>query len=516
MNATHKGPVGLVIMDGISFGATTDNVAGNAVLAAHTPNLDALWLTQPHTMLNASGEAVGLPQGQMGNSEVGHLNMGAGRCVHQELTRIGKAIEDGSLTSNPALAAAFDSAITANKTIHLLGLLSDGGVHSHINHLKALIKLATDKGAEKIVVHPLLDGRDVSPTSGVEYLRELLNFIADYPQVNIGTIMGRYYAMDRDKRWERTKQAHDALTLGQGTLIRADEIVATIEESYTCEVTDEFIEPIVIEGYQPLVGGDMLLMFNFRPDRARQIMHALTDLDFDGFKREVHPAINAVCLTEYDPELLASVAFPKVYLHNTLAEVLAGAGLRQLRIAETEKYAHVTFFFNGGIEAPCTGEERVLVPSPKVATYDLQPEMSAEGVTEELVKAIKNNAADFYLLNYANGDMVGHTGVFEAAIAAVETVDREIGKVVKAFESAGGTLIITADHGNAEQMFEDPELGGGVHTAHTTNPVPLLMVGSDAQDLKIGGTLADIAPTVVALFGIAAPKDWTGSNLVVN
>ena len=514
MTATNKGPVGLIIMDGISFGASCDNPDGNAVLAAHTPNLDRLWLTEARTMLNASGEAVGLPQGQMGNSEVGHLNMGAGRCVYQELTRIGKAIEDGLLATNPVLNEAFDSAISTGKTIHLLGLLSDGGVHSHIAHLKALIKLAVKKGATRVVIHPLLDGRDVSPTSGASYLRTLLKFIAKYPQISIGTIVGRYYGMDRDKRWERTKRAYDALVLGRGMV--TSEVVQAVEDSYEREITDEFMEPIIAEGYKPLSDGDTLLMFNFRPDRARQIMYALTDLDFDGFDREIHPMINAVCLTEYDPELLAPVVFTKAYLHNTLSEVLAGAGIRQLRIAETEKYAHVTFFFNGGVEAPCSGEERILVPSPKVATYDLQPEMSAEGITEELIKAIEGDAADFYLLNYANGDMVGHTGVFEAAVAAVEAVDREIGKVAEAFAKQGGVLIITADHGNAEQMLEDPDLGGGVHTAHTTNPVPFIIVGSDADALKIGGTLADIAPTIVALFGIEAPKDWTGSNLVVN
>ncbi|MCL2402784.1 MAG: 2,3-bisphosphoglycerate-independent phosphoglycerate mutase [Coriobacteriia bacterium] len=514
MTQKTKGPVGLIIMDGIAYGASCDNPEGNAVLHAHTPNLDKLWLTQANTMLSASGEAVGLPSGQMGNSEVGHLNIGAGRCVYQELSRIDRAIDDGSLTANTVLLDALNFAIEKDKAVHLIGLLSDGGVHSHLSHLKMLIKLAIAQGAQAVYVHALLDGRDVSPTSGVDYLHNLQCFVADMPQVHLGTIMGRYFGMDRDRRWDRTQRAFEAIVCGKGLKVAPDEVVKAVEASYAAGVTDEFIEPLIVDDYQPLQDDDSLIMFNFRPDRARQIMHSLVDSEFDDFERAAFPKINAACLTEYDAKLDAPVAFPKAYVQETLADVISDAGLKQMRIAETEKYAHVTFFFNGGIEEPREGESRLLVPSPKVATYDLQPEMSASGITDQLIVALDEDAADVYVVNYANGDMVGHTGVFDAAVAAVEAVDQEIGRAWEAFQEKGGMLIVTADHGNAEKMLE--ESGSGAHTAHTLNPVPLIIAGAEADALKIGGTLADIAPTITSMLGIESSKMWTGSNLMVH
>ena len=523
MTKRVKGPVGLIIMDGIAYGSSCDNPRGNAVLNAETPNLDKLWLTQARTMLSASGKAVGLPEGQMGNSEVGHLNIGAGRCVQQELSRIDSAIKDGSLSDNSVLLDTLATAAQNGKAIHLLGLLSDGGVHSHLSHMKMLIKLAAAQGVKKIVIHALLDGRDVSPKSGIQYLRDLTDYTAGISQLSIGTIMGRYFGMDRDNRWDRTQCAYDAITMGKGQQVDCFDVVQVMEDSYANEVTDEFIKPLIVGDYQPIEDDDALIMFNFRPDRARQIMHSLTSEKFDDFRREAFPRINAVCLTEYDPELNVPIAFPKAYVEETLASVIAAAGLTQLRIAETEKYAHVTFFFNGGVEAPEEGEDRILVPSPKVDTYDLAPEMSAVQITDELEKALDAEAADVYIVNYANGDMVGHTGDFDATIKAVQAVDREIGRVVKAFESAGGVLIITADHGNAEQMLEgiegddvDENKEVGVHTAHTANPVPLIIVGAgSSESLKIGGTLADIAPTIAALLGIKPSVLWSGSNLMV-
>ena len=514
MTRRAEGPVGLIIMDGLAYGASCNCPEGNAVLAAHTPNLDKLWLTEANTMLSASGEAVGLPRGQMGNSEVGHLNIGAGRCVYQELSRIDSAIIDGSFSTNTALIDVLDSAILNDKTIHLIGLLSDGGVHSHLSHLKMIIKLAVAQGSQKVVIHALLDGRDVSPTSGISYLRDITCFISTMPQVQLGTIMGRYFGMDRDRRWNRTQRAFDAVTLGTGKKVAAKDMLKAVEDSYAAGTTDEFVEPIISKDYQPLQDSDSLIMFNFRPDRARQIMHSFTDSDFKGFKRKAFRKVNAVCLTEYDPELNVPIAFPKAYVQETLGDVLAAAGLKQLRIAETEKYAHVTFFFNGGVEDPRKGESRILVPSPKVPTYDLQPEMSAAEITDHLERALSEDAADVYMVNYANGDMVGHTGVFDAAVKAIESVDREIGRVVEAFKKKSGVIVITSDHGNAEQMLDGDS--GEPHTAHTLNPVPLIIVGANAEALKIGGSLADVAPTIVSMLGIEQPKVWTGTNLMVH
>ena len=518
-------PVGLIIMDGLAYGSGCNDLRSNAVLAANTPVLDKLWQTEPHTYLQASGEAVGLPAGQMGNSEVGHLNLGAGRCVHQELSRIDRAIADDSIFNNSILLNAIDRTIAQDKTIHFLGLLSDGGVHSHLSHLKAFIKLAVARGATDIAVHALLDGRDVPPTSGVDYLRDIMNFIADVPEVRLATVMGRYYGMDRDKRWDRTQRAQAALVRGEGQHVANSNLIAAVEDSYEQGVSDEFIEPLIIEHsaanqtdttkVTSLADSDLLIMFNFRPDRARQIMDSLTSTNFTDFDRgATHPTINAVCLTEYDKNLDLPIAFPKEYVQETFADVLAAAGLTQLHIAETEKYAHVTFFFNGGAEAPKQGEARILVPSPQVATYDLCPQMSAVEITDYLTESVQADAADVYIVNYANGDMVGHTGDFDATVTAVETVDRELGRIVEVFCEKGGALLITADHGNAEQMLDGKN--SGRHTAHTLNLVPLIAIGTGAQSLADGGSLADVAPTLAHILGIEPSKLWTGRNLMVN
>jgi 2,3-bisphosphoglycerate-independent phosphoglycerate mutase len=499
-------PVALVILDG--FGMSEPS-GGNAITLARKPNLDALLASCPWSTLSASGLAVGLPEGQMGNSEVGHLNMGAGRVVYQELTRIDKAIADGSLLENRVLIDAMDAAIAEGKAVHFMGLLSDGGVHSHQEHLYALLRMAVGRGATRIFVHALLDGRDVPPTSGLGYVRKLQGVLAELGHGRIATVMGRYYAMDRDNRWERVERAWRAIALGEGgTASSAD---GAVEASYAAEVTDEFVVPVVVEPDAALADGDAFIFFNFRPDRAREITRALVDPAFTGFARPVFPQLRYVCLTEYDPTIPAPVAFPKDLPCCVLADVLAEAGLRQLHIAETEKYAHVTFFFNGGVEVPKEGEERVLVPSPKVPTYDLQPEMSAPEVTRRLAEAIRDDRADFYVVNYANCDMVGHTGVLPAAIAAVEAVDAAVGEIVAAIRERGGCAIITADHGNAEQMVD---AAGGAFTAHTVDPVPLICVCDTVSRVEEGGILADVAPSVLALLGIPAPAEWTGHSLL--
>ncbi|MBN2405181.1 MAG: 2,3-bisphosphoglycerate-independent phosphoglycerate mutase, partial [Coriobacteriia bacterium] len=420
-------PVGLIVMDG--FGLAPPG-PGNAVALANTPNLDRLFARYPWAPVKASGLAVGLPEGQMGNSEVGHLNIGAGRIVYQELTRIDKSIEDGSLLSNEVLCNSIDAAVTAHRAVHFMGLLSDGGVHSHQEHLYALIRMAAQRGARKIYVHAFLDGRDVPPQSGLGFVKQLEDVLAETGVGRIATVMGRYYAMDRDNRWDRVEQAWRAIALGQG--VHASDAREAVSTSYSSGVTDEFVVPVVIcdgdSPVAPLVDGDTLVFFNFRPDRAREITRAFVDPEFEGFSRKVTPALDFVCLTGYDPTILAPVAFPKELPCCVMADVLAEAGLRQLHIAETEKYAHVTFFLNGGAEPPKVGEERVLVPSPKVPTYDLQPEMSEPEVTRRLVEAIEQGRADFYVVNYANCDMVGHTGVLDAAICAVEAVDDGVGR----------------------------------------------------------------------------------------
>ena len=472
--------VTLVILDG--FGCAPPG-PGNAVELANTPVFDRLWATYPHTTIEASGEAAGLPPGQMGNSEVGHLTIGSGRRLYQDLMRVNKAVEDGSFFENPALVSAFER----GKRVHLLGLVSHGGVHSHIDHLKALLRFAP----EKTWIHAFTDGRDVSPTSALADLAEL-------PLERIATVTGRYYAMDRDQRWERTKRAYEAIVhhVGAG----ATDVRAAVELSYAAGVTDEFIEPIVVEGAPSLEPGDTVIFFNFRPDRGRQLTRLLLDSGFD-----------VTTMTRYASDLPTPVAFSEQEVPNTLAEVLAAHGLKQLHVAETEKYAHVTYFFNGGREESWPGEQRVLVPSPRdVPSYDHKPEMSAEGVADEVVANLGNGHA-FCVVNFANPDMVGHTGVIPAVVTAVETADRCLGRVVDRVAELGGACLVTADHGNAEKLLEDD--GVSPHTAHTTNPVPLVVTDPEAT-LREGGEIADLAPTVLQMLGIDQPADMSGEALV--
>ncbi|WBY63938.1 2,3-bisphosphoglycerate-independent phosphoglycerate mutase [Thermocaproicibacter melissae] len=501
-----KKPLILIIMDG--FGIGPDK--GNAIKAAKTPNLDRLFAENPITQIGASGLNVGLPDGQMGNSEVGHTNIGAGRIVYQDLTRITKSIEDGDFFENSALVAAVDNAAKNGKALHLMGLLSDGGVHSHNSHLYALLKLAKQRGCKKVYVHAFLDGRDVPPTSGVDYVAECVAKMKEIGIGEISTVMGRYYAMDRDNRWERVGKAYDAMVFGEG--VQASDPVQAVKDSYAAGVTDEFVVPAVCLKNATVQPGDSVIFYNFRPDRAREITRTLVDPDFKGFERRngFFP-LNFVCMTQYDATMPnVSVAFGPETLKNTFAEYISGKGLKQLRIAETEKYAHVTFFFNGGVETVYPGEDRVLINSPKVATYDLQPEMSAYLVTDELLKRIESDKYDVIILNYANCDMVGHTGVFEAARAAVEAVDTCVGKVVDAILARGGTALITADHGNAEQMVD---ADGSPFTAHTTNPVPFCVVGYPCK-LREGGRLADIAPTMLKILGLPQPPEMTGKSII--
>lgn len=507
----QKKPVLLMILDGFGI---TDKVDGNAIMAAKKPNYDRYFNNYPHTQLNASGLEVGLPKGQMGNSEVGHLNIGAGRIIYQELTRITKAIEDGDFFSNSALNAAIDSALKNNSALHLLGLLSDGGVHSHIDHLKALLKLAKDKGLKKVYVHPFLDGRDVPPSSAKDFLIDLENYLKELGVGKIATISGRYYAMDRDKRWERVELAYNALVLGKGE--EAASSIEAIDKSYHDNKTDEFVLPTVIlddgKPTKKIENNDSVIFFNFRPDRAREITRAINDVEFDGFKRE-RLQLFYVCMTQYDKTIEGvEVAYKPESYSNTLGEYVSKHGKNQLRIAETEKYAHVTFFFNGGVEAPNPNEDRALISSPKVATYDLQPEMSAYEVTDTLLGKIEEDKYDMIILNYANPDMVGHTGVFEAAKKAIETVDECLGKVVDKILEKDGTVFITADHGNAEQMIDYST--GKPMTAHTSDPVPFIYVAKDAKELREGGKLADIAPTILEVMGLNKPEEMTGVSLI--
>ena len=499
-----KTPTTLIIMDG--YGLNPDN-QGNAVAAARTPVLDKLFATCPHTTLSASGLDVGLPDGQMGNSEVGHTNIGGGRVVFQDLPRINRAIEDGSFFENEAYCAAMDACLKHDSALHLYGLLSDGGVHSHTNHVWALLKMAKIRGLHKVYIHAFLDGRDVSPTSGKDFVAEAVAKCKEIGVGKIATVMGRYYAMDRDKRWDRLERAYDAMVYGEG--IQNSDPVDAVEQSYKAGVTDEFVEPVVCDKEGTISDNDSIIFFNYRPDRAREITRAFVDPDFDGFQRQIFP-VTYVCTTEYDasmPNVL--VAFPRVVVHNGLGEYLSKLGLTQLRIAETEKYAHVTFFFNGGVETVYPGEDRVLVNSPKVATYDLQPEMSAVEVTDKCVERIESGAYDVIILNFANCDMVGHTGVFDAAVKAVETVDTCVGRVVDATRAMGGIAMITADHGNAEIMVK---ADGSPMTAHTTDPVPFIVVGA-AVELH-PGRLADIAPTILDVMGLACPEEMDGRSLI--
>lgn len=503
----NKKPLILMIMDG--FGIAPEG-KGNAIKKANTPHLDKIFSENPFTTLGASGLDVGLPAGQMGNSEVGHTNMGAGRVVYQELTRITKAIEDGVFFENHALNEAMDSAVENDKALHLMGLLSDGGVHSHNTHLFALLRLAKQKGLKKVYVHAILDGRDVLPESGKDFIKELQTKIEEIGVGKIATIIGRYYAMDRDNRWERVKCAYDAMALRKG--ITESDPCEAVQHSYDDKITDEFVKPVVIDGGEAIKEGDSIIFYNFRPDRAREITRCFVQEDFSGFLREAgYFPVKYVCMTQYDATLPnVTVAFEPQSLKNTFGEYISGKGLTQLRIAETEKYAHVTFFFNGGVEQEYPGEERVLVPSPKVATYDLQPEMSALEVTEKIVDRIESGKFDVIILNFANCDMVGHTGVFDAAVKAVETVDMCANRVVEAAEKMKGVVLITADHGNADKMIDEH---GDVFTAHTTNPVPFCVVGHKCE-LRSGGRLADIAPTMLEILNLPKPEQMDGSSLL--
>jgi len=504
-------PVILIIRDGWGInphGRKGAQAEGNATLLGKTPFHDYLYKTYPGSCLSASGTDVGLPNGQMGNSEVGHLNLGAGRIVYQDFTRINKAIEDGELARNPVLEEAFKKA--ASSRLHFLGLVSDGGVHSHQDHLIALARQAATAGVKDILIHAITDGRDTSPTGGAQYVSTVEQSVKDC-NARIATIVGRYYAMDRDKRWNRTKLAWDAIVLGRGATPGTN-VAEAIRARYAEEETDEFLKPIVLlYANEPRVrDGDVVLFFNFRADRARQLSQAFLFQDFDGFDREVWPRVNFVTMTEYDQTYDCPIAFQPQTLENILGSIVSAAGKRQLRIAETEKYPHVTYFFNGGIEAAYPGEDRVIVPSPKVATYDLKPEMSAPEVTAEVLKRLKDY--DLVILNYANPDMVGHTGVVAAGIKAVETVDDQVRQVIEETLRLGGKALVTADHGNCELM-RNPD--GSPNTAHTTNLVHLLYVAADAGEYRLkDGILADVAPTLLALLGLDKPKEMSGSSLL--
>jgi 2,3-bisphosphoglycerate-independent phosphoglycerate mutase len=509
-----RSPLVLVVLDGWGLRPERDH---NAIALARTPVYHELLARYPHAQLLASGEAVGLPPGQMGNSEVGHMNMGAGRIVWQDLTRIDKSIRDGEFFENPVLAASMDRVKDGRHALHCIGLVSDGGVHSHERHLHALIELAARRKVPRVFVHAITDGRDTSPTGGVRYVGRLEEVMRRAGTGRIAAVIGRYYAMDRDRRWDRTKQAYDAITRGIGHATGRS-AVALSEQSYAAGVTDEFIKPAIVvdadgRPVATIRDGDSVIFFNFRADRMRQLARALAFGDFDGFERVVHPKVHVTTMTEYDQTYGLPVVFPPERFTGNLAEVLQAHGLTNLRLAETEKYAHVTYFFNCGEERPYTGEDRILVPSPKVATYDLKPEMSAPGVTDELVRDIDARRHEVVICNFANADMVGHTGSLDAAIAAVEALDGCLGRIVKSIRSAAGALIVTADHGNAEQMW-DAELNSP-HTAHTSNPVPVILADERARGSRLrDGSLRDIAPTMLSLLTLEPSAGMTGRSLI--
>ena len=504
-----KKPVVLLILDGWGESEEKEN---NSIKLANTPNYDRFEATYPKTVINASGEYVGLPDGQMGNSEVGHLNIGSGRVVYQDLTKIDKAIREGTFFTNGVLVEGIKKAVAAGKKVHLCGLLSDGGVHSHISHIKALVKMCKDLGAGEVILHGLLDGRDVPPTSAGIYIEEMASYFKEEGIGRIGTIAGRYYTMDRDKRWDRVQLGYEAMCCGKG--YSADTAEEGLKMAYDRGETDEFVKPTVI-GEAAVVGdGDTFIFFNFRGDRAREISYAFADPDFDGFPVK-KMAVDYICMTEYDETLKAPVAFPPDEIRNTLGAYLSEKGMTQARIAETEKYAHVTFFFNGGVEEPNAGEDRILVPSPKVATYDLKPEMSLYEVTDKVVEAVESGTYDVIIVNFANGDMVGHTGVLEASIKAVEAVDVSIGRVEEAVLKMDGVILLTADHGNSEKMTDGE---GKPFTAHTTNLVPFFVISRKGKDVVLrdeeGLALQDISPTILDLLDLPVPSEMTGKSLI--
>ena len=505
-----KKPMLLMILDGFGVGKKGEEKA-NAILAANTPNLDKFFAENPLTQIGASGMDVGLPDGQMGNSEVGHTNIGAGRIVYQELTRITKTINEDKLKDVEPIVTAMDNALEKGSSLHLMGLLSPGGVHSHMTHLYGILELAKKKGLKDVYIHAFLDGRDVPPSSAAGYIEECMAKLDEIGVGKIATVMGRYYAMDRDNRWERVEKAYAAMVYREG--VEAECPVCAVKKSYEDGVTDEFVIPAVVKGGKAIKADDSVIFYNFRPDRAREITRTLVDPDFKGFERRngLFP-LYYVCMTQYDATMPnVEVAFKPQTLVNTMGEYISSLGMKQLRIAETEKYAHVTFFFNGGVEKQYDGEDRILVKSPSVATYDLQPEMSAYIVTDKLLPAIESGKYDMIVLNYANCDMVGHTGVFEAAVKAVEAVDECVGKVINAVLAQGGAAIITADHGNADKMIDSD---GEPFTAHTTNPVPFCVIGYDCE-LREGGVLADIAPTMLKIMNLDQPEEMSGKSIIV-
>lgn len=506
-------PMTLIILDGWGY---SENTESNAIFHARTPHWDQLWNSYPHTLLHCSGAEVGLPAMQMGNSEVGHLNLGAGRVVYQEFTRISRAIKTGSFFTNKTLTDVVDLAIGTNRAVHIVGLLSPGGVHSHEEHIQAMVKLAAERGAQKLYLHAFTDGRDTPPKSAANSIQAMENEFKALGRGRIASVIGRYFAMDRDHRWPRIQAAYDLITQGKG-VYTATSAMDALSMAYERGETDEFVKAtaIVPAGQKPVTieDGDVVLFMNYRSDRARQITRPFIEEGFDGFTRAARPKLGSfVSLTEYHKEFQIPVAFPPEQITNSFGEYIANLGLRQLRIAETEKYAHVTFFFNGGEETPFAGEDRILISSPDVATYDLKPEMSAAEVADKLIAAIKSGVYDAIICNFANPDMVGHTGIFDAAVAAIEAIDTQLGRVIAAIKEVGGEALITADHGNAEQM-SDPE-SGQAHTAHTNNPVPLIYVGRPATPDDTRGSLADVAPTMLYLMGLEKPSSMSGHPLM--
>lgn len=503
-------PLVLVILDGFGH---REEVKYNAILAANTPNYNNLLATYPHGLISGSGMDVGLPDGQMGNSEVGHMNLGAGRVVYQDLTRITKAIADGDFFKNAALSEVVAKAVQQQKAVHIMGLLSPGGVHSHEDHILAMAEMAAKQGAQHIYIHAFLDGRDTPPKSAEASINKLNEHLAKLGRGRIATMIGRYYAMDRDNRWERVQAAYELVVDHKAEYI-AENAIAALQAAYERGESDEFVKATRIGDIAPVNDGDAVIFMNYRADRARELTRAFVEQDFDGFTRQRVPATAGfVMLTQYAATIDTACAFPPSSLDNVLGEYLSKQGKTQLRIAETEKYAHVTFFFSGGREEPYEGEERILIPSPKVSTYDLQPEMSAKEVTDNIVEAIEQKRYDVIVVNYANGDMVGHTGVFDAAVQAVEYLDHCLGRIVNALHDVGGEALITADHGNVEKMQDDET--GQAHTAHTSELVPFIYVGKRKLQIREGGVLADVAPTMLTLMGLAVPKEMTGKSLVI-